>query len=103
MLENVIQKGNNIMVKLDLRSELPEDAVVFDNPSYDGSIIGVSEDGRVVYDYNAMIPELINDYKESGYDMDEMEAEDFISYNTIRALSYVSNPQKPIVIFPLDF
>ena len=33
-----------------LRDELPEDAIVFDNVSYDGSIVGVTIDDRVVYD-----------------------------------------------------
>ena len=31
-------------VNLELRAELPEDAIVFDNMSYDGSIVGVTTD-----------------------------------------------------------
>ena len=46
-------------VDLELRAELPEDAIVFDNMSYDGSIVGVTTDGRVVYDYDKMIEELM--------------------------------------------
>ena len=46
-------------VILELRSELPEDAIVFDNMSYDSSIIGVTTDGRVVYDYDKMVEELM--------------------------------------------
>ena len=45
-------------VNLELRAELPEDAIVFDNMSYDGSIVGVTTDGRVVYDYDKMVEEL---------------------------------------------
>ena len=48
-------------VNLELREELPEEAIVFDNMSYDSSIVGVTTDGRVVYDYNKMIEELMQD------------------------------------------
>ena len=34
-----------------IRLNLDEDAVVFDNPNFDNSIIGVTTDGNVVYDY----------------------------------------------------
>ena len=42
-------------VNLNLREELPEDALVFDNFAYDDAIIGVTTDDRVVYDYNKML------------------------------------------------
>jgi hypothetical protein len=48
-------------VNQQLRSELPESAIVFDNMSYDGSIVGVTTDGRVVYDYDKMVEELMED------------------------------------------
>lgn len=48
-------------VNLQLRDELPEDAIVFDNMSYDGSIIGVTTDGRAVYDFDKMVEELMQD------------------------------------------
>lgn len=34
-----------------VRSELDEDTIVFDNPSFDNSIIGITTDGQAVYDY----------------------------------------------------
>lgn len=70
-----------------------EDAVVFENPSYDDAIIGVT-DGRVVYDFDKMVECLVNDE-----DMDEVEAIEFIEYNTIRALPYIENA--PIVMFSI--
>jgi hypothetical protein len=70
-------------VNLQLRSELPEDAIVFDNMSYDGSIVGVTTDGRVVYDYDKMVEELMED-EQWSYE----EAVEWIDYNTIRALPY---------------
>ena len=69
-----------------------EDAIVFDNPSYDSAIIGVSDDGRVVYDYEMMIQCLMDD---EG--MSEIDAADFISYNSIRAAEYILNG--PIVMY----
>ena len=65
-------------VRPDLRAELPEDALVFDNTSYDDSIVGVTVDGNVVYDYDKMIEELMRD---TGWSYEE--AIDWIDYNTI--------------------
>lgn len=70
-----------------------EDAIVFENPSYDDAIIGVT-DGRVVYDFDKMVECLVNDE-----DMSEEEAIEFIEYNTIRALPYIENA--PIVMFSI--
>jgi len=73
-----------------------EDSVVFENPDYDKAIIGVSDDDRVIYDYDKMIECLV-----SEDDMTEEEAVDFISYNTIRSLTYIQNDKKPIIMFSL--
>ena len=35
--------------------EVSPDALVFDNPSFDNSIIGLSTDGNVIYDISKMI------------------------------------------------
>lgn len=32
-----------------------EDAVILENPDYDSAIVGVSESGRVIYDYDKMV------------------------------------------------
>ena len=62
------------------------EAILFDNPSFDNSIIGISSDGRVVYDYMKMVTEFAN---ENNVSLDE--AEEFIDYNTIRALPYTGS------------
>lgn len=77
----------------DIRSELCEDAIVFNNPSFDNSIIGVTTDGQAVYDYEKMAEELMKDE-----DVSEQESIDWIEYNTIRALPYAGE-MKPIVMF----
>lgn len=82
-------------VNLELRSELPEDAIVFDNMSYDSSIIGVTTDGKVVYDYDKMVEELMQD-EEWSYE----EAVEWIDYNTIRSLSYAGE-NAPIIMYRL--
>lgn len=82
-------------VNPDLRAELPEDAIVFDNMSYDGSIVGVTTDARVVYDYDKMVEELMED-EECSYE----EAAEWIDYNTIRALPYAGE-NGPIIMYSI--
>ena len=72
-----------------------EDCVVFENPSYDNAIIGLTEDDRVVYDMDLMIQHLVE-----TEEMDELDAISFIEYNTIRALPYIENA--PIIIRRLE-
>lgn len=74
-----------------IRENLPEDAMVFDNASYDNSIIGMSTDGRVIYSFNKMVEELMTD---NGWS--EIEAIEWIEYNTIRALQYMGE-NAPII------
>lgn len=70
-----------------------ENALRFDNPSFDNSIIAVDYYGRLIYDYDLMVEELMKNDNISGE-----EAVDFISYNTLRSLDYQSDIMKPIVI-----
>ena len=81
------------MVNEDIRKKLPEDAMVFDNYAYDNSIIGTTFDGRAIYDFDMMVDELAAD---EGWT--EEEAVDWVDYNTIRALQYVTSEKKPIVM-----
>ena len=70
-----------------------KEALRFDNPSFDNSIIGVDYYGRLVYDYNLMVEELVDTDK-----TDNEDAADFIGYNTLRSLNCQSSTMKPIVI-----
>jgi len=83
-------------VNLKLRILLPEDSLVFDNASYDNSIVGVTTDNRVVYDYDKMIAELMED-EGMSYD----DAVDWIDYNTIRSLPYAGE-KAPIVMYRIE-
>lgn len=84
------------MTNQDIRDMISDmgypDAIVFDSPSYDEAIIGVSDDGRVIYDYEMMIQCLIDEDR-----MSELDAAEFIDYNSIRAASYL--PNGPIVMY----
>ncbi len=72
-----------------------EDVIIFSNPSYASAFVGISEDNRAIYDYDKMIEFLVN---EDG--MTDIEAADFIGYNTIRSLPYVENA--PIIMYSLE-
>lgn len=85
------------MTNREILSDLDyEELVVFENPDYDNAIIGVSHDDRVIYDYDKMVEHLVN--KEN---MTVEDAADFISYDTIRSLSYRGS-DAPIVMFGIE-
>lgn len=69
-----------------------EDVVVFDNPSFDNALIGVSHDNRAIYDYDKMVVWLAITWNVSRED-----AMEFIDYNTIRAIPYAGK-DAPIVM-----
>lgn len=73
-----------------------EGTVCFSNFSYDDALIGVSSDGRAIYDYNKMVEWIV---ETEGWD--EIDAIEWIDFNTIRALPY-GGPEGPIVMYPLD-
>ena len=74
-----------------LLNEGYEDVIIFENPSYDEALIGVTYNtNQAVYDYELMIEHLMN--------VDNMtyeEAADFISYNC--SFSYGS--EYPLILF----
>jgi len=68
-----------------------EEILMFSNPDFPNSIVGISTDDRVIYDYDLMVQDLIQ-----TENMSEIEAIEFIDYNTIRSLSYYD--KAPIVL-----
>ena len=79
-------------VREDVREQLPIDAIIFNNASYDNSIIGTTTDGRVVYCFEQMVKELSEEQNISI-----QEAVEWIETNTIRMLPYL-NPA-PVIMF----
>lgn len=72
-----------------------EDVVLLENYSYDDALVGVTEDGRAVYDFDKMVDWLM---EAKGFTQDE--AVEWIEYNTLRALRY-AGPDGPIIMYPL--
>lgn len=72
-----------------------EDIIIFENFSYDDALIGVTEDGRAVYEFGKMVAWLVK----KG--LEEMDAIEWIEYNTIRALAY-EGPKAPVIMYALD-
>ena len=67
------------------------------NYSYDDALIGVTEDGRAVYNYELMVDWLM---KEEGWT--DNEAVEWIEFNTLRALPYMGDGA-PIIVYPLAY
>jgi len=72
-------------------------SIIFDSPSFDNSIIGISSDDNLIYDYFLMIEELCEDEN-----MSQDEAMDFIDYNTLRSIHYMSDGAIPIIKMNLE-
>lgn len=73
-----------------------EDVLIFENYSYDDALIGVSDCGRAVYDFNKMVEWLV---QTEGFC--EIDAVEWIEYNTIRALPYMGQ-DAPIILYRID-
>lgn len=73
-------------------SEIHEETLRFDSPSFDTAIVGIDYFDRLIYDYDRMIAELME-----ADNITEEEAIDFIDYNTIRSIPYYGE-YAPIVL-----
>lgn len=72
-----------------------DNVIVLKDFSYDGALIGVSEDNRAIYNFDLMVEWLM-----STEDFDEIEAIEWIEHNTIRALPYMGS-ESPIIMYPV--
>lgn len=76
-----------------------EDVIIFGNQlgeSYDDALVGISNDGRAIYDFDLMI-----NYLMRNNDMSCTDAIEWIEYNTIRSLPYAGD-KAPIIMYRLD-
>ena len=64
--------------------------------SYDNALIGVSHDGRAIYNFDLMIDWLME--KEGWSDIEAIE---WLEFNTIRALPYMGK-DAPIIMYSLE-
>lgn len=72
-----------------------EDVIIFRDYSYDDALVGVTEDGRAVYDYDKMV-----DWLADTQGMTPEAAAEWIEYNTIGALPY-AGPTGPVIMYSL--
>lgn len=79
-------------VNLGIRDKLPPNSIVLEDESFDNSIIGVSLDDRVIYLFDLMACEYMEDN-----DCTIEEAWEWLDYNTLRAIPYMPDP-KPMVV-----
>lgn len=81
-----------------LVAEGVDKAGVFNCPSYDGAIVGYTDEGSVIYDYELMVEEYLSENHNSSRD----EAIEFINYNTIRSIPYMNDGMvPPIIMYPV--
>lgn len=66
------------------------------NYSYDYALIGVTVDGRAVYDYELMVEWLMNE-EDCTYN----EAVEWIDVNTLKSLPYMGS-DAPIIMYRID-
>lgn len=81
-----------------------EDTIILDDPSFDDAIIGITEDGHLIYNYDSMVNHMVDSYIKEGINEDEAytSAIEWISYNTIRAIPYMkSYGKEPIIAYSL--
>lgn len=74
-----------------------ENVIYFTDYGYNDALIGVDTNNRAVYDFSKMVKWLV---KEEGFEND-IEAIEWIEYNTCRALPYIGD-NAPIIMYPLE-
>lgn len=72
-----------------------EDVIIFEGYSYDDALVGVTEDGRAVYDFDKMVDWLM---ETEGFTRED--AVEWIEYNTIGALPN-AGPLGPVIMYSL--
>ena len=97
------------MTRQDILDEIEsrgfEDTIILDDPSFDDTIIGITEDGHLIYNYDSMVNHLVDSYIKEGINEDEAytSAIEWISYNTIRAIPYMkSYGKEPIIAYSFN-
>lgn len=84
------------MILEEKRKKLLDDGyneiMLFECQSYDKSLIGVTADGRAVYDYDKMVEEYMEDNE-----CNEEDATEWIDYNTLGAIT--ADGSLPIVLY----
>lgn len=89
MKDEKFRKALDVMVE---DQGIEEEVLILDDHAYNKSVVGITEDGRLIYDFNKMVEEFMEDEQ-----CDEIEAIEWLEYNTLRALPYMGE-RAPIII-----
>lgn len=81
------------MNRQEILNKIDDGTVVLEPEYLDDSVIGVTTDGRLVYDYNRMVDAMVRSGDADSVD----DAVEWIEYNTIRSLPYMGNRGPEIV------
>lgn len=73
-----------------------EDVKYLVNFSYDDALIGVSHNGRAIYNFDLMVDWLM---REEGWS--DIESIEWLEFNTLRALPYMGK-DAPIIMYSLE-
>ena len=65
---------------------------------FDDALFGVSTDGNVIYDFTTMVDLLMM----SDRSMTREDAEEYIQYNTVRSLPYMTVGPAPIIMYNIN-
>lgn len=94
----VDKKDNSFKTNDDVKEYLHkqglDETLVFESPDYHTAVLGITDDGRLVYSYDKMIEHLIS---HDGFEETD-EAMEFIDYNTVRAIPYFGH-LAPVVVY----
>lgn len=74
-----------------------EDVQILSGEEYDDALIGITTDNRAVYEFEKMVKCLMNKYEWS-----DIDAIEWIEYNTIRSLPYFG-AKAPIIMYSLEY
>lgn len=72
-----------------------DDVIIFEGDSYDDALVGVTDDGRAVYDYDKMVDWIM---QKEGCTSDK--AMEWILYNTMGALQN-AGPMGPVIMYSI--
>ena len=92
-LKVIIMRDEKIRKSIQMHAEFMEQEIcILEGPAFDKSIIGITKEGQLIYDYYKMIEELVDEDNISYED-----ATEYIEYNTLRGIDYMEN--RPIICY----
>ena len=97
--------NNNIDEIIAYVSEVNPDALIFRNPDFNDAIIGYYLNDTclpvLVYSYDKMVECLEAEYNDE--ERQYLDATEWINYNTLRTLSYMSPNGRPLIIYEMRY